>query len=81
MSPACASIEAQGTEAGGHDGDLHRVDNLRNQRHAGDLAGVAARFRALRDDGVESALFAGLRVAHGAADVHHLQACGVKAID
>ena len=67
--------------AGGEHRNFHRVDDLRDQRDARDLAGVAAGLRALRDDGVEAAVFAGLRVAHGAADVHHLETGRVEAID
>ena len=51
------------------------------ERQPGDLAGMAAGLGALGDHGVEAAVFAGLGVAHGAADVHHLQPRRVKAID
>ena len=39
--------------------DFHRVDDLRDERHARDAAGVAAGLGALRDDGIQSAGFGG----------------------
>jgi hypothetical protein len=76
MSPACASVEAMKRVP------THTpVDDLRDQRHAGNLAGVAAGFGALGDNCVEAAVFAGLRVTHRAAHVHHFQTRGVEAVD
>ena len=47
-------LPSVGNAAGGDDGDVHRVDDLRHQRHGGHLPHMAAGLHALGDDGVSS---------------------------
>ena len=76
----CQSAAIDDGACGDHR-DLHGIHDLGHKGHGCDPAGVAAGLGALGHDGVKTAVLAGLGVAHGAAHIHDLEACRMKAVD
>jgi len=67
--------------ARGNDRDLHRVDDLRDQGHGGNRAGVAAGFGSLGDDEVDTAGHRVDGVANLAAHAADEDALGMQQVD